>query len=210
MRVLTLGSSVGNVGFFGLPVITSLFPGEPIVACYSTVYMLGMNFLVFTIGMYLITNDRQFVSFKGALLNPTSVSVYVALALYLLRIKFPPTVGNMMSLLSKMSTPLCMIVLGMRLASMDFKAIFAQPFAYVVCLLKLVVYPLFVLLLVWFLPFLDELTKVCAYVLSAAPCAAIVLNIAELHNCEQKLCANVVLLTTMLSIITIPLMISWL
>ena len=42
--------------------------------------------------------------------------------------------------------------------------------------------------------------------LSAAPSGAIILSLAELHGCEQKLSANVVLLTTLCSLMTLPLM----
>lgn len=205
-RILTIGSVLGNVGFFGLPLVTGLFPDQPIVACYSTMYITSMNFLVFTLGVFLITQKKQYISLKAAILNPTTLSVAAAIPLYLLQIRFPTPMADAVSLLGKMSTPLCMVILGKRLASMDLKTVFAQPFAYVVCALKLIAYPLFALLCVWFLPFFDETFKICLYVLSAAPSGAIILSLAELHGCEQRLSANVVLLTTLCSLITLPLM----
>ena len=42
--------------------------------------------------------------------------------------------------------------------------------------------------------------------LAATPCASITLNLAEMHNRGQKLAANCALLSTLLSIITIPLL----
>lgn len=80
------------------------------------------------------------------------------------------------------------------------------PFAYVVCALKLVVFPLAAYLCVVFLPFLSETFKACMLLLSAAPSGAIILSLAELHECEQELAANVVLLTTILSVVTVPLL----
>ena len=59
---------------------------------------------------------------------------------------------------------------------------------------------------VCFLPFADETFKTSIFVLSAVPTASIVQTLAEIHECERKMCANVVSLTTLLSIITIPLM----
>ena len=190
-RILTAGALFGNVGFFGMPMVTALFPNESVVACYSTMFTTSMNFLVFTVGVFLITNDRRYISPKTALLNPTTLSVLAALPLYLLQIHFPAQLNNTVALLGKMTTPLCML--------------FTRSFAYVVCLLKLLVFPLFAFLCVFFLPFFDTTFKVSLLVLSAAPSAAVILSLSELHECEQELSANVTLLTTLLSIVTVPL-----
>lgn len=205
-RILCAGAIFGNVGFFGLPLVTSLFPNEPVVACYSSAYVMSMNLLVFTVGVFLITKDKKFISFKSALLNPTSIAIFVALPLYFTGFYFPDTLGNGISLLGKMTTPICMLVLGMRLASAKLSVIFKRPFAYAVCFLKLVAFPVFAFLCVNFLPFFDHTFKVCVLVLSAAPSAAVILSIAELHECEQELTANVVLLTTLFSLVTVPLL----
>lgn len=205
-RILTIGAMMGNVGFFGLPLVTGLFPGNPVVACYSTMYVTSMNFLVFTVGVFMITRKKQFVSLRAAILNPTTLSAMAAIPLYLLRITFPAVIGDTVALLAKMSTPVCMFILGKRLASMNLKSVFSQPFAYGVCALKLIVFPLFAYLCVAFLPWFDRTFRVCLYVLSAAPSASVILSLAELHGCEQKLSANVVLLTTLFSVVTIPLM----
>lgn len=203
-RVLTVGAILGNAGFFGLPIITALFPGESVVACYSTLYITGMNILVFTVGVWLLTRDKRYISLRAAVLNPTVLSASVGILLYLLRVKFPVPVESTLSLLGKTSTPLCMLVLGFRLASMEFREVFAQPFSYFVCALKLIVFPLFAYALVRFLPWFDPTFKTSLLVLSAAPSAAVILSLAELHGCEQKLCANVVLMTTLFSVVTIP------
>ena len=205
-RVLSVGAMLGNVGFFGLPVVTAMFPNEPIVACYSTLYVTSMNFLVFTVGVFLITNDRKYMSLKAAILNPTTLSLLAALPLYFFGINLPEQVGAVVSLLGKMTTPLCMLVLGMRLASVEFKKLFKRPFVYVVCFLKLIIFPLFAYGLVYFIPGFDDVFKACLFVLSCAPCGAVILSLAEMHECEQELTANIVLVTTILSVVTIPTM----
>ena len=52
---------LGNVGFFGMPVVAGIFPGEPVVSVYSSINVLTMNFLVFTIGAFMITNDKKYI-----------------------------------------------------------------------------------------------------------------------------------------------------
>ena len=205
-RILAAGSTMGNVGYFGLPLVTALFPDQSIVACYSTLYVTSMNLVVFTLGVYMITNDRKYISLKTAILNPTFLSTLVAVPLYLLQFHFPPVIGNAVSMLGKTTTPICLLVLGMRLASMEFKKTFTRPIIYVICVLKLIVFPLFAYACVYFLPFVDETFKTCVFVLSAVPTAAVVLTLAEVHECERRMCANVVSISTLLSIFTIPLM----
>lgn len=205
-RILTVGALLGNVGFFGLPVVTALFPNDSAVACYSSVYVMSMNLLVFTVGVFMITGERRYVSLKSALLNPTTLSVLAALPLYLLNIHFPAAMDGALSLLGGMTTPLCMFVLGMRLAAGSLKKLFTRGFVYIACALKLIVFPLFAYACVFFLPFFDETFKISILVLSAAPSGAVILSLAELHECEQELTANVVLATTLLSVITMPLM----
>lgn len=209
-RILTAGSIFGNVGYFGLPLVTALFPNHPLVACYSTMYITAMNILVFTLGVFLITHDRRFISLKQAFLNPTSLAVLVAVPLYLLQIRFPAVLADTVDLLGKMTAPLCMVVLGLRLAAMNGKEVFARPFAYLVCALKLLIFPLFAWLCVWFLPGVDEVFRTTLVVLSAAPSAAIVLSLSELYGQEQKMSANVVLLATVFSAITLPLLLLFL
>jgi len=206
-RLLTIGSVLGNVGFFGLPLVTSLFPEEPMAACYSSVYVMTMNLLVFTVGVFMITGDKKYISWKSVLCNPTTVSILIAFPLFLLDWHFPAAVLEPLTLLGRTTTPICMIVLGMRLATVKLKSLFTRPFAYLVCALKLVVFPLTAYLCVAFLPFLSETFRACMLVLSAVPSGAVILSLAELHECEQELAANVVLLTTLLSVVTAPLLI---
>lgn len=205
-RILTVGGTLGNVGFFGLPIVLALFPDQPIVTCYSTLFVLSMNMLAFTIGVFAITRDKKYISLKEAVVNPVALTAVGAVILYLLRIKLPIVVGDAVTLLGRMTTPMCMFVLGLRLASMDVLELFRRPFSYAVTALKLIVCPLFAYLCVAFLPFADDVFKATIFILSATPSAAVVLGFAELHECERKLSANVLLLTTICCVVTLPLL----
>ena len=204
-RILCIATVLGNVGFLGLPLVSAMFPDRPIVACYSTVYALSMNLVVFTVGVFLITRDKRYMSLRAAIVNPTSLTILFTLPFYFLDIHFPVAILDNLALLGKMTTPLCMMVLGMRLASVDLKALFTRPYAYIGSLLKLIAYPLIAYALVYFIPGLDGTFKTCVLVLSAAPSAAIVLNLAELHRCEQENCASTLLMSSILCAVTIPL-----
>lgn len=207
-RILTCASVLGNVGFFGIPVVSGIYPTEPIVSCYCSIYVMSMNILVFTVGSFLITNDKKYVSVKSIIFNPTTVALAIALPLFIFKVKLIGTLDDSVNLLGKMATPMCLIILGMRLSAVKPRDLFIRPFVYLTCLFKLVIYPLFVYACVKWIPDLDDIFKGCIIVLSAAPAGAIIESLSELYECEQELSANAVLMTTIFSILTVPLMIT--
>ncbi len=205
-RMLSIASSLGNVGFLGTPLISALYPNSPIVICYSSIYTTSMTIIGFTIGVYALTTNKQYMSAFSALYNQATISLAIGLILYLSEWHFPKLLGDAVALLAKMSTPLCMHILGIRLASINIIDLFKRPFVYVTCSLKLFVFPLFAYFLVRFIPFFDEEFKSSIFILSGAPCAAVILSLAELYNCEQELSANVVLVSTLACIISLPIL----
>ena len=163
--------------------------------------------MAWTVGVYTLTGDRKYISLKAAIINPTILSVIAGLILHFLRAKtwLPQLLQNSFSTLGTMSTPLCMIILGVRLATMDFRKLFTTPLVWLISAGKLLVFPLFCYALV--LPFdLDPVFKGSMLILAATPCASILLNLAEIHGNGRELAANCALLTTLLSIVTIPLL----
>ena len=180
-RMLTVSFGLGNAGFFGIPIIEALLPGHPEVACFACVYIVGMNMLTFTIGAYCLTGDKKRMAFKKAFLNPSFISLVIAIVLYAINIKgiMPEMLLNAIRLLKSTTTPLCMIILGIRLASVSFKKLFTRAYVYIICACKLLIFPFVCLAIVYFLPF-DPIFKAAMFILGGTPCAAVMLNIAEM------------------------------
>jgi predicted permease len=205
-RMLTIASALGNVGFLGAPLISGLYPDSPVVVCYSCIYTASMTIMGFTVGVYALTTNKNFMSLYQALYNQGTISIGIAVIIYLAEWIFPKVLGDAVTLLAKMSTPLCMHILGMRLATANILDLFKRPFVYVTSFLKLFIFPLVSYLIVYFLPFLDDEFKASIFILSGAPCAAVILSLAELHNTEQELSANVVLVSTIFCVVTLPIL----
>ena len=203
-RMLTIASSFGNVGFLGTPLIKGLYPNSPIVVCYSSIYTTSMTIMAFTIGVYALTTNKQYMSIFSALYNQGTISLAIGIIIYLTEWHFPQIFGDAVSLLARTSTPLCMQILGIRLATVNLYDLFTRPFVYVTTFIKLIVFPLFAYLIVRFIPSFDEEFKASILILSGAPSAAVILSLAELYNCEQELSANVVLVSTILCVISLP------
>lgn len=208
-RLLTGASVMGNVGFFGLPLVMALVD-NPLAACYSSIYVLTMNILVFTVGVFCLTNDKSYISIKKAVLNPTTIALVIAIPAFIFgdKIAFNDTVNvfaQAVNLLGQMTTPVCMLILGIRLATVNFKNLWTRPFIYLICFLKMIVFPIVCFFAVYWLPFLDADFKKAILIISAVPCASVILNMAEIHHAEEELAANCVLVSTMLCFITIPI-----
>lgn len=204
-RMLTVSFGLGNAGFFGIPIIKSLLPGNSQVACFACVYVVAMNILTFTVGVYCLTGDRKMMTLKKSFFNPSFISLVIAVILYIANVKSvaPDLILNAVDLLGRITTPLCMIILGIRLASVSFKKLFMRPFVYAIAACKLLIFPLFCFTAVYFLPF-NDVFKAAMVILGGTPCAAVMLNLAEIYHGETELAANCVLVTTLLSVITIP------
>jgi len=204
-RVLNIAGVLGNVGFFGIPIMKALLPQNPEVAGYAATYIISMNILVFTMGIFCLTREKKYMSLRSALLNPTMLGFAVALPLYVTggRNYLPEMLVSAIHLLGKMTTPLCMIILGMRLSAVPFLSLFSRPFVYGAALTKLLVFPLFCYGCVAFLP-LPLSFKASILILSAAPCATVILSLAEIHRSETAMSANCVLLSTLFCFLTIP------
>lgn len=205
-RLLTIGAVLGNCGFFGLPLVRALLPGHPEALCYSCVYVLSMNILVFTAGVYFLTQDRKHLSLRAAVVNPTAFGFAIGFTVFLLDGKgwMPSLLTEGLSLMGRMTTPLCMMILGIRLATVQLKGLFTRPMVYLVCLLKLLVFPLFCYAASWLLP-VPASFRASLLLLSAVPCASIIFNMSEIYHRDTELSANCVLVSTLMCLLTIPL-----
>ncbi len=206
-RMLAIGSALGNCGFFGMPLIQALLPDHPEVACYSSIYVISMNILVFTAAVYCLTLDKKYISLHSAIINPAVLSLLAGLVLYIVGAPdhIPGTIKDAIVLLGKMTTPVCMLILGIRLSTIKFKELFSEPFVYLICGGKLILFPLISFAVAFFLP-VPYAFKASLFILGAVPCASVILNMAEIHGKEQKMSANCILLSTLLCIFTIPVM----
>ena len=209
-RILTIGTTFGNCAFFGIPIIEALLPVEaPGLLVYTTVYAVVMNVLGWTVGSAIIANDIKYMSVKKIFLNPAMIGALVAFIIYLTGISFPEEIGSMISMTARMATPLSMLVMGMRLATMEMKTVFTDIRIYLTIAVKQFLMPAIAFGIVMALSLIDSVDTLLLktfFITCSCPAASIVLNFAEIVGEGQKSAANLVLVSTMCSIITLPIM----
>ena len=204
-RIMNMALVLGNCGFFGIPVVEKLFPQRADAAAYCLVFTLAMNLLCWTMVLYIVTRDKKYIKAKQLVLNPATIAFLVGLVLFVFSLKLPGILSEAVSLGAKISTPLCMTILGMRLATAKFRTVFMSPLQYLVVILKQTLIPLLVYGLVSLLP-VDVFIKQLSFILFCCPVASNVLNFAEIGGKGQEEASGCVLLGTTLSIATMPLM----
>lgn len=206
-RILTISTAFANCAFFGIPIIEALMPekaGGLII--YTTIYALIMNLLGWTVGSAIISGDAKYISVKKLFLNPTFIGVAIGFPMFVFSLSMPDKLFDMISILGKMTTPLSMLIMGMRLATTEFKTVFLSVRTYFAIMAKGFLMPLIGLLTVYFIP-LPVDVKATFFIICACPTASIVLNFSELIGEGQKDAAASVLLSTISSIVTLPIMV---
>lgn len=204
-RVFAVATGLGNVGFFGMPLLEQLLGDYPDVFVFSAIMSLTMNIVVWTVGMFVLSGDRSFMRPKKIITAPCVIAVLIAYPMFLWGWSFPAVVNDAVELLGRMSTPLCMLILGMRLATVEIKTLISDWRSLLASMIKLTAFPLAMLGIMTVLP-APGYIKAAMFLLACCPCASMVLSVAEIIGKGQKSAANTILIATLLSVITIPVM----
>ena len=203
--IISYASAFGNVAFMGIPVVAMLLPDQPEALIYLTVFTVSFNMLSWTLGAYVMSGKREYISLKKAILNPPTLAVLIALPLFFLNFSIDVRIRVGITYLGDMVTPLSMTVLGIRFANIRLRELFNDPAVYAAGFLKLVFIP-FLLYLLLLLLKLDGVLASTLYIIFLMPSASNLLLFAEYFDKNKETAAKLVLFTTAVSAITIPLM----
>lgn len=208
-RVANVAVAFGNASFIGIPILEAVLPDCAEAATYSVIFFLAMSMLGWTVASAIITRDKKYISVKKIFLNPSAISIAVAAILgvadVLWDFKIPSPFSDAITVLAKMTTPVCMVIMGFRLATVDIKKLFCTAQHYVVIAVKQFIFPLVVFGVLYFIP-MDANLKICLFVMSCCPTAAVVQSYAEMIGEGQESAADMVLLSSVTCVLTVPLM----
>ena len=76
--VYMFASVFGNCGFMGIPILKGLFPDNPEVVLFAAVFIITFNLLAWTLGIYMLTGKREYISIKHAVFNPPTIMLALA------------------------------------------------------------------------------------------------------------------------------------
>ena len=192
----------GNVGFMGFPVISAIFGDEALI--YAVIFMVVFNVLVYSIGILLInTNESNGFNLKK-LVNMPFIAAVLSIILYFANIKLPDMVMTSFNFMGNITTPVAMLILGATVATMPIKELFDEWRIYLFLIVKLVIMPLIAIALIQFVD-VSELIRGTVIVLSATPVATNATMLAIEYGGDTKLTSKGIFFTTILCMISIPL-----
>lgn len=204
-KIYQIACMFSNCGFFGLPFLAALFPGNDHVILYASMYIIVFNLATWTLGIFILTGDKKYISLKKALANPAIIFSAIGFVLFLCKVSIPTPAITFSNFWSTMTSPLSMTVTGIRLADMSAKTLVADWRAYVVCGLRLLVAPA----LTWCMLSLCGITDANLFntlvIACAMPVAATTVVFAEAFTPQPQAGATTMLLSTTLCIATIPI-----
>ena len=221
-RCLRYGSVFSNCGYMGIPLLKMLFEGtgsQGEILIYTAVVLSVWNIVNWTFGVYMMTKDKKEVSVKKIVLNPVIIAVVLGFLSFIILKKPIKNFGEpgspLNSILTKIMgcvnffgeavTPLSMTVIGIKLANVNLKQLFLDKQAYLCSLFKLIIMSVITMLVVSFLP-IDVTVKYALFFCLSMPAASSTTLFAVKFKGDGDFASVCVLLSTILSIITIPLM----
>lgn len=192
-----------NAAYMGFPLISALFGSEGLL--YASAYVTVFNILLWTMGYGMVSGSSNPKEVARSLLHtPVLYAMVVGLAVYLLQIPVPNLIAQPIDLLSGMNTPLSMLITGMLIAAGDLKSIVCDQHIWKLAALRMVLIPA-VCVAVFALLGFHGMSAQVVLLLECCPAAAITSVFAVQFGHEERFAAGSVVLTTLLSIVTLPL-----
>ncbi|HYF82636.1 MAG TPA: AEC family transporter [Clostridia bacterium] len=190
----------GNVGFMGYPVARAFF--AEIGVFYATVVNLVFTTFLWTYGILLF--DRQEKIDLKKLFNLGSISSFIALLMFAFQLKLPYPLQTAMDLTGKMTAPLSMLLIGALIAEIDISKLVSNKKVYLVSSIKLVIIPLATAYSLKFMGFNAMVISICT-IMASMPSGATNAIFASQFDSEPLFASVGVFITTLLSILTLPL-----
>lgn len=204
-RTAVVFTNSGNICF---PILTAALGTGSLF--YASGYLFTFNLLLWTVGVAQICGNRSMCSFKKVFLNPNILAIFAGMLLFLLRVRLPHVIQIGVSAFSGMVAPVSMLVLGFELSRMRFKALFCSLRLYWVCFLRLILFPLLLLLVfkgIFFTSWTADSAMIAMVMLiiGSAPSAASIPMLAQIFRLDAEYGARLVAMSTLLSVATMPL-----
>lgn len=192
-----------NTAFVGYPILRALY-GDFAVFVFSLMH-LPFNILIFTYGRSLLQKGNHQKMTVKDIFSIGTVSSIVALILYFGNISVPVRVADFFGILGDACVPLSMIVIGVSLAHASWKNVLKSKNINMVVFLRLIVLPILIAWITLPLP-ISTFNRELLVISGALPAGSMIVVLAKEYKANDGLASAGVFLTTLLSVVTIPLM----
>lgn len=207
-KITQLATVFTNCAFVGFPILKSIF-GDGALFC-GAFYLVGFHLFVWTLGIYIISRGRDDIKLtpKKIFINYGTVPSIIGFVLFLLHVRLPDFIGMTASYLSSLCTPISVLITGALIATGSLRELFGRAENYIVSAIKLILIPMLVCIALK-LCGLDHFYIVFGTVMAAMPSASVITMLGEMYSVKPAYASRLVGVTSVLCVITLPLMVAF-
>ncbi|WP_436512372.1 AEC family transporter [Clostridium thermobutyricum] len=193
-----------NSGFMGYPIMAGLY--GKLGVFYTAIYGIPYCIFLFSIGIILFNKEEnnKLKIIKNIVFSPGIIATLIGIILIIFNLELPSPIQLTLSYIGNMTTPLSMIIVGAMLSSINLKEMFKEKLLYYISFTKLILIPILIFFLTTILgatPFIRSISVL----LEALPVAVVCSVFASSFKVKPEFAAQCVFITTIFSIITIPI-----
>lgn len=195
------GTIFANSGFMGIPLATGILGPEGIV--YISINIAVMNFVAYSYGFRLLSsNNKNRFKLTDIIFNPGIIGCVIALLFILFKVKLPRVLVTPLSAVSAINTPLAMFIIGNYLCNINISKLLSAR-VLKISFYRLVLFPLITVFIMWIIPG-SIVMKMAIIIALACPTAFHIVAISRECNEDYLFGTQIVVATTIISAITIP------
>ena len=193
-----------NAGFLGIPLVTGVLGAEAVF--YLAPFIALFYVIGWTYGIVLMSGDKSTASFHKVATNPCVWAVMIGVVIFLLPVKPFTPVMEAVSTLGAMTTPLAMLILGAYMAKTNLLSLFTNLKVYQASIYRLILCPVIMIFLFKFVPASFSEVRMVLLIGGSAPVAVLTPIFAQMFNKGTDYGSQIVCLSTILCLFTMPAM----
>ncbi|MGL5260464.1 MAG: AEC family transporter [Lachnospiraceae bacterium] len=200
--VLQYGTICSNAGFLGNPVAEGIY--GPIGLLYASIYLIPQRIIMWSAGVSFFTeSSNRKTLVKKVVTHPCIIAVFIGIVFMVSQIQLPIFLSNTIDRIGDCTTPIVMLLIGSILAEANLKSMVTKTTS-LYSILRLVVIPALVLIGCKIADVSAIVTGIST-ILAAMPAGTTTVILAVKYNGDEEFATKCVVLTTILSMVMIPI-----
>lgn len=193
-----------NATFLGYPIVVNTFGPTGVIAYCG--FIIAFNIALFSYGIWLFEHKVSAKLVRSVVTNPNIIAVLLGMIIFLTSFKLPSFITDAVGFVGGATTPLSIICIGYMLSHAEFKALIKKWRLVLVATMQLIIGPLATYFTLVALKFPVEVVYVCTLI-QALPTATSLGLFATKYGGNSIEASELVTISTVLSVVTLPLMI---
>lgn len=205
-RVLSFASVFSNAGFIALPLQSALLGADGVLM--GAAYLVVFNIMLWSYGITLMSGDKNMITPKKILFSPGIIGVVIGMIVFLFSIKIPYVISSTIGYMAALNVPLPMIVVGYYLAKTNVLEVLRDIQSIKCIFVRLIAFPVATLVILYLCGVRETMLTAMVIAMSA-PVGATTTMFSEKFDCDTPLSVKLISLSTLLSIITMPIIVGF-